>query len=182
MRKIIFYGILIFIFSVGIGYYYSSLWKQNNLSTFEEIKSDNTIKETIAIEEKIGFDTDLLIKKYYGECGHVKVIPVELPIEFVNLTLKELEEMYKDWNIETFNDNEVVISQNIDTMCDEHYVIKMGNKNVEIYRMKEFDDFELVQSTNISKEYLTEKDIETLEEGIFVFGMKDLNAVLEDFE
>ena len=58
----------------------------------------------------------------------------------------------------------------------------MGNKNVEIYRMKEFDDFELVQSTNISKEYLTEKDIETLEEGIFVFGMKDLNAVLEDFE
>ena len=90
--------------------------------------------------------------------------------------------MYEDWNIETFNDNEVVISQNIDTMCDEHYVIKMGNKNVEIYRMKEFDDFELVQSTNISKEYLTEKDIETLEEGIFVFGMKDLNAVLEDFE
>ena len=79
MRKIIFYGILIFVFSVGIGYYYSSIWKKNNLSVFEEIKSDNTIRETIAVEEKIGFDTELLIKKYYNECGHCKVNSVELP-------------------------------------------------------------------------------------------------------
>lgn len=182
MRKIIFYGILIFVFSVGIGYYYSSIWKKNNLSVFEEMKSDNTIRETIAVEEKIGFDTELLIKKYYNECGHVKINPVELPIEFINLTEKEFESMYSSWKIEKFNNDELVISKNIDTMCDDHFVIKLVNENVEIYKIKEFDDYEFVQTTNISKEYLTEKDIAALEEGIFVFGMKELNSKLEDFE
>ena len=48
--------------------------------------------------------------------------------------------------------------------------------------MLEVDDFELLRKTNITKEYLTKDDIEKLEEGIFVFGISDLNAALEDFE
>ena len=49
MKKILFYSILIFVFSIGIGFYYSSLWKKENVSVIDENKVNmlNTITETV---------------------------------------------------------------------------------------------------------------------------------------
>ena len=184
MKRIIIYGIIIFVFSFGIGYYYSKLWKKENFVNTENISTINeTIVETTAnLEEKIGINTEFALKKYYNECGHVHYNYSELPKEFINLTQREVEEIYSDWRVEEFSSDRVTLAKNIDKICDNHYVLKLGNENIEIYKMIEAEDFELVRETNISKEYLTEDDIEKLEEGIFVFGISDLNSALEDFE
>lgn len=183
MKKIIGYSIIIFAFSIGIGFYYSRIWKIENMSQLEENEVKNSvITETAAVEEKISYNATLALKKYYNECGHCKVSNAELPIELVNMTEKELENLYSDWRIEKFSSENVVLAQNIDSFCDEHYVLKLGENNIEIYKIKEYDDFELFKETGISKEYLTQNDINSLEEGIFVFGIGDLNSALEDFE
>ena len=184
MKKIIIYSLIIFIFSIGIGYYYSRLWKKENISKPDEIKLSNEIvvETTAKLEEKVSFDATFALKKYYNECGHSHVNYVELPSEFINLTQKEIEENYDDWKVEEFDSKKVVLAQSIDRMCDDHYVLKLGNENIEIYQMREFDEFELIRETNISKEYLTQKDIQKLKEGIFVFGISNLNSALEDFE
>ena len=184
MKRIIIYSIIIFIFSIGIGYYYSKLWKENNTQNEEIISSkiENVVETTASLEEKISYDANFFIKKYYNECGHCKLNSVELPKEFVNLTKKEIEENYPEWRIEEFNSKNVVIAQNIDRICDDHYVLKLGKENIEIYKMLEAEDLKLLTETNISKEYLTESDIKELEEGIFVFGLSNLNSALEDFE
>ena len=183
MKRIILYSIIIFIFSVGIGYYYSKLWKAEDMSNAEENKIENeAVLETKAtLDEKVSFDANFALKKYYNECGHSIFTYVELPSEFVNLTQKEIEDIYSDWRVEEFDSKNIVLAQNIDRMCDDHYVLKLGN-NIEIYQMQEVDDFKLIRETNISKEYLTEEDIERLEEGIFIFGVSNLNSALEDFE
>ncbi len=182
MKRIFIYGTLIFIFSIGIGYYYSSLWKKEHISKEIIENSENEIKETYITEEKVAFDANLILKKYYNECGHCQVNQVELPKEFINLTEKEIEEIYSEWEIENFDNKEVILKQNIDTMCDEHYVLRLGENNVEIYQMEEFDDFRLLQTTNIAREYLTNTDVNNLEEGIFIYGTGNLNSALEDFE
>lgn len=184
MKKIILYSIIIFIFSFGIGYYYSKIWKTENISIAEENKIENEIilETKASLEEKVSFDANFALKKYYNECGHTQFNYVELPSEFVNLTQKEVEKMYPGWRVEKFDSKNIVLSQNIDKMCDDHYVLKLGENNIEIYRMQEVDDLKFVRETNISKEYLTEEDIENLEEGIFVFGISNLNSALEDFE
>lgn len=182
MKRIIVYSIIIFIFSVGIGYYYSRLWKNENMPQIEEANKNSIITETVAIEEKVSYDTSLALKKYYNECGHFKFNYVELPSEFINLTEKELEDLYSEWRIEEFSEDSIVLAQNIDSLCDEHYVLRLGESNIEIYKMKEAEDYELFKETNISKEYLTKEDINNLEEGIFVFGIGNLNSALEDFE
>lgn len=184
MKRIIVYSVIIFVFSFGIGYYYSKLWKVENMSKTEEseMKNEVVLETRAELEEKVSFDATLALKKYYNECGHFQVNYVELPVEFINLTQKEIEETYPDWKIEEFNSKNIILSQNIDRMCDDHYVLKLGNNNIEIYQMKEVDDFKLVKETNISKEYLTQNDIQNLEEGIFVFGIGNLNSALEDFE
>lgn len=182
MKKIFIYGLLIFICSIGIGYYYSSLWKQEYRPKEAVLVNEDEIKETYIFEEKVAFDAELALKKYYNECGHCKVNQVELPKEFINLTEKEIEETYSEWRIEEFSDKEIILAQNIDSMCDEHYVLRLGENNVEIYQIEEFDDYKLIKTTNITREYLTDTDIINLEEGIFIFGTVNLNSALEDFE
>lgn len=184
MRRIIIYSVIIFVFSIGIGYYYSKLWKENNVGSNEIISSnvENVVETTAVIEEKLSYDANLTLKKYYNECGHCKLNLVELPKEFVNLTKKEIEVIYPNWNIEQFSSKNIVIGQNIDKICDDHYVLKMGEENIEIYKVMEAEDFKLLTETSISKEFLTENDIKKLEEGIFVYGISNLNSVLEDFE
>ena len=182
MRRILLYGFFIFVFSIGTGFYYASLWKKQNMPDAAKLIQENKVKETSITEEKVAFDAELALKKYYNECGHCLVNEVELPAEFINLTKDEVEELYSEWRIEKFSDKEIVLAQNIDSMCDEHYVLRLGESNVEIYQMEEFDDFRLLKTTNISREYLTDTDIVNLEEGIFVYGTRNLNSALEDFE
>lgn len=182
MKRILNYGILLFIFSIGTGYFYSSLWKNEYMSKENIMAEDNKVQETYVFEEKVAFDAELSLKKYYNECGHCKVNQVELPKEFINLTEKEIEEIYSDWRVESFDSKEIILGQNIDSMCDEHFVLRLGKDNVEIYRMEEFDDFRLLKTTNITREYLTPTDILNLEEGIFIYGSGNLNSALEDFE
>lgn len=184
MKRIIIYGVIIFVFSIGIGYYYSKLWAAQNISQLEVVtaEDENVLETTAALEEKISYDANFALKKYYNECGHSKINQAELPSEFINLTEKEIQELYENWRVEEFNSKKLVLAQNVDKFCEDHYVLKLGKENIEIYQMKEYDDLQFMLDTNISKEYLTNEDIKRLEEGIFVFGIGNLNSALEDFE
>lgn len=185
MRKILFYSILIFVFSIGIGYYYSSLWKKENMSAIEENLTTNvlnTATETVSVEEKVSYNASFALKKYYNECGHFKFNYAELPNEVINLTKAEVENLYPDWTVEEFSSNNVVLSQNLDNICDEHYVLKLEDENVEVYHIESDEHLKLYKSTDISKEYLTSDDINNLEQGIYVYGIANLNSAIEDFE
>ena len=173
----------IFVFSIAIGYYYSSLWKKQNVSISNETNTmlENVIETTAKTEEKVSYDADFALKRYYDKCGHFKFSYAELPVELVNLTEEEVKRIYDEWNVEEFSNDNIVLSQNIDDICDEHFVIKLGDENIEIFHQKN-DDLELYKSTNISKKYLTSADISNLNEGIYVFGSGNLNSAIEDFE
>lgn len=195
MKKI-FIGFLIFVFSVFASYYYSSLFKKNRDNiAIESINSSNNISnvnlvenqavlETIGQEEKVSYNAEFALKKYYDECGHFTFQYAELPKEMINLTKDELKEIYNEWNIEEFSSELIILSKEIDNVCDEHFVIKLGedDSNISIYRVGNGGSLSLYKETDISKEYLTEEDIEMLEEGILIYGIGKLNSTLEDFE
>lgn len=183
MRKIIIYGIIIFGVSIGIGFYYANLWKINNPTvSYENKTTTENVVQTLSEEEKVSYNASFAIKKYYKECGHFKFNYSELPKELVNLSKTEVENFYPDWKVEKFSANEVVLSQEIDERCDEHFILKLGEDNIEIYRDIKNGEEKLYKSTNISKDYLTNIDIEKLKEGIYVYGISNLNSAIEDFE
>lgn len=188
MKKTFYYGLLIFVFSFGVGYYYSSVWKHNKeniaidyIGKNEIIENEITL-ETIQEEEKISFDAEFALKKYYDECGHFTFQYAELPQEIVNLSRQDVEETYSDWQIEEFSSDSLVLSQEINSICDEHYLVKMGEHNIEIYQVGNGGSLSLYRETDISKEYLTAEDISSLESGILIYGTGKLNSVIEDFE
>lgn len=208
MKKIVFYGILIFIFSIGVGFVFSKLWVNQKLSDAnlkvvgdelhflnesnkniveakdrdEENLISNEVLQASAIEEKILPTAEFAMKKVYNECGHFKFEYAELPQELVNLTEEELEAYYKDWEIEEFSPSKIILTKEINSLCDEHFIIKLGEKYIQVFHLEPDGNLVVYETTDISREYLPEEDIKKLEEGIYVFGEGKLNSVLEDFE
>lgn len=198
MKNIFKYIILIFIISIGIGFIlakgkiknnkvsvenslYNNFLVENNIIT-NEIDNNIDILETSFEDDKIEIDTKLILRKNYIDCKHAVSKEVELPGELINLTEEQLKVKYPDWQIEEFDDDEVVLYKNVYGLCTEHFVIESGEEFIEVYSLNEEYDKKLYEVTNISIEYLAEEDLEKLEEGIYVYGTQELNAVLESFE
>ena len=188
MKRILYYGLLIFIFSFVVGYYYASVWKHNKENIAVEHVGKNEIitneitLETVQTEEKISYDAEFALKKYYDECGHFSIESAEIPYELINLTQKEVEETYSDWKVEEFSSDCIILSQEINSICDEHFFVKLGDSNIEIYKVGNGGALSLYTETDISKEYLTAEDISSLQNGILVYGTGKLNSTIEDFE
>ena len=98
------------------------------------------------------------------------------------MTKSEIEELYREWEVEDFSSNSLILSQEVNSICNEHFLVKLGNKNIEIYQVGNGGELRMYKNTEISKEYLTPEDIETLENGIMIYGTGNLNSIIEDFE
>lgn len=155
--------------------------EDNNIE--EEILSENIVIQTSYDETKILPSTNLGLKKLYKGCNHTSFEFVELPSELINKTKSEVEQLYTEWEVEEFYENKVILVKEVQGICEEHFIITVGNEFVEIYRIVDENKNKILyNTTDISKEYLTEEDIQKLEEGISIYGKDQLNSVLEDFE
>ena len=65
---------------------------------------------------------------------------------------------------------------------DAHYLLKSIEDYIKVYFIDDAGNDILYRETNISTKYLEKEDIEALEKGIDVFGVENLNKLLEDFE
>lgn len=70
------------------------------------------------------------------------------------------------------------------TLNDEnrHYILRAKDDFVNVYYINEKEEEILYKVTDISTKYLGEEDIKELEVGIDVYGVQELNKLLEDFE
>lgn len=215
MKRTIFYGILIFIFSMGVGFLFSKMWviqkmadanlkvvgdeiQYLNSSTTNQLSLSNSnfslttnsanfsnsldTISTASTEEKVSPNAEFALKKYYNECGHFKFEYAKLPEELVNLTKEEVEDFYDDWEVEEFSANKIVLVKEISSLCDEHFIIKLGEKYVQIFHLESDGNLVLYKTTDISRDYLPAEDIAKLEQGMYVFGEGKLNSIIEDFE
>jgi hypothetical protein len=194
---IILMTISIFVVSIFTGMYVYKIFnkKEEKIANLNELYSNytiNTEKNIVEIEnaivnansreEKITPNTKFVLRKYYEECGHSINEYVELPQELINMTKEELEKQYKDWNVYTFSENEVILIKNINDYCDQHYILKELDGYVGVYKVDENGKENLVEKTGISTQYLTTTDLSHLKSEIKIYGLENLNKYLEDFE
>lgn len=154
--------------------------KKNN--AIEEIYENKTVVTTASEEKKVSPNSNFALKKYYDECNHFDYEEAELPTELVNLTKQEVEDYYADWEVEKFTDDDLVLSKEINGYCNQHFLIRLDEENVNVYQLGTLGELKQYKKTDISRDYLPEEDIDSLEEGITVFGEGKLSSALEDFE
>lgn len=158
---------------------------QSNISKANEIEENvftNDISVSSIEQEKISPNAVLILKKHYEECDHTIKEYAKIPEEYVNLNQEELAKKQEDWQIEQFSKDEVTLIKNINSVCNEHYVLREKDGIIAVYQIHEDNTETLKEETGIAVEYLTDIDKLRLEEGIRIYGEEELNSTLEDYE
>lgn len=148
---------------------------------YEGMEYENTVKANTQ-EEKTSPNCSVTTKTYYKKCGHTKSEYANLPQELVNLTEGEMQEKYQEYKIESFASNEVILYQEKEGECGEHYMVKDKEGMVTIYQILEDGSQKEIETTGVSTEYLPETDKINMKNGIQVNGKQKLNQLIEDFE
>lgn len=164
--------------------------EENNTYISEVIEDECTeeyqqMQNTTAVsmsEEKVATNAILILKKYYQKCEHTINEYVELPQELVNMTKKEVQAQYPDWEVIGFEKGKVTLYKEFDDVCDEHFKLRIEDGKVVVYIVNKDETESLYEKTDISSEYLTETDLINMQDGLEIYGKEELNQIIEDFE
>lgn len=148
---------------------------------YEGLEYEKTVKANTQ-EEKTSPNCSLTINTYYQNCGHIKSEYTNLPQNLVNLTKDEIQEKYPECKIESFASNNVILYQEKEGECGEHYIVKDKEGLVTIYQVQEDGSQRELETTSITTEYLPETDKINMKNGIEINGKQELNQLIEDFE
>ena len=187
-------GICFFIFNSKskekANHFYDNFSTNENIENIQSSKSlvnDNNIDNTDVIitsysKFKISPNTKIVFETVYNMCNHKNIKEEIVPKELVNFNEEELKNKYKDYEIKQFSVEKVILCKEIDEYCGNHFLLKESEGVVAIYKVKNDGSEELMDLTDISIQYLTETDKLKLQSGIKIYGQKNLDKALEDFE
>ena len=147
---------------------------------YEQMEEESVV--TNAEKEKISPNCKIILKKYYKKCKDVVNEYIELPKNLVNATEDDLQKQYKDWKIQEFSSNQVVLYKEFDGECGEHYILKDENGKIVIYKISEKGEETFYEKTNVSIDYLPEKDKSAIKQGLKINVKEKLNELIEGFE
>ena len=157
-------------------------------ATIQQIKEINRIDEnqivveTASSEEKTTPNTTVVFETYYTQCGHSKTEKKTIDNYEVNKTKEEIEKIYPKWKIKNFSSKEILLYREENELCENHYLIKEKDGHINVYSINKNGKEELKRETEIVTQYLPEKDISLLQNGIKVNSESELEEVLSDYD
>lgn len=152
------------------------------VSTEQNIQNGIELISTSYAEVKASPNCLFEFKTYYKGCKHTTTKREHIPEELVNKTEIEMQDRYKDYKIEEFTANNIVLYQEKEGICDEHYLLKENNGYIAIYKIDNAGKEILKENTQIVTTYLPETDKQNLKNGIKIIGRENLSLTLEDYE
>jgi len=126
-----------------------------------------------------------VIAKYvdiYSECEH----EMDTSEQYYNSTLDTVKNIARDNHQEYYlseeSGNILVFERVYKGKCPNHFLVKIEESNLCIYRINLEGEYEVYQQTEIAAEFLREGLQEKLKDGIYVNGLSELFVLLEDIE
>ena len=149
---------------------------EEDLSELEILKDEERISPNTFIEKKI----------YYNQCKHSITNISNAEDDIVNMTeeqfRKYMMENYSNVKIISFSIKEIVLREERDHLCPNHYIIGESDGKIAIYGIDEKGEKYL---NKVFKDYsiflLKEADQQKLKAGIVVDSEEELSDVLENF-
>ena len=126
-----------------------------------------------------------VIAKYvdiYSECEH----EMDTSEQYYNSTLDTVKniarDIHQEYSLSEESGNILVFERVYKGKCPNHFLVKIEESNLFIYRINLEGEYELYQQTEIAAEFLREGLQEKLKDGIYVNGLSELFVLLEDIE
>lgn len=171
--------------ALGISVYNKNKTDNTNIVDNKKLAEENEINNvvpTAVVEEKVSPNAKVIQKQYFTGCNHLLKETKDIPENLVNKNKEEVEKYYKDWNVDSFSKNEIIIYKEESGFCNQHYLIKEHNGVLGVYTIDGNGKITLKEDTEIQTMYLPEADLEKVKQGIEAVGNMELNSALEDFE
>lgn len=175
---------ILFLFSFMIGY--KIMNHRVNQGEKTQVEDLNLDLEILKEEEIISPNTSIVLKIYYTSCNHSISKLKSADDEIINMTEKQfinhVKDNYPNTKIISFSVKEIVLREERNHLCPNHYIIGEANGYIAIYGI---DEEGVKYLDKVFKDYpislLKEIDREKLINGIVVDSEEELSDVLENF-
>lgn len=182
--------LVLFLSSFFYGYYFTgkniSKKPNSNDTVIDDRVSDNNGLEIIKEEGRISPNTSIEKEIYYTECRHTIKDKLKVNNEMINMNEKEfyyyIKKNYPNLNIVSFSVSNIILKENRETLCPNHYIIGESDGKIAVYRISEDGDkilYKILEDYSLT--LLKEIDQEKLKKGIVVDTEEELSDVLESF-
>ena len=152
------------------------------IEEYNELETEKVEEANSEEEEKVSPNATITLEKFYNKCEHTVYRYEKVPSSLVNSTRDEVEKKYDKWKLKEFSNDKIVLYQEVNGECGEHYMLRDVEGKINIYKLDEEGNETLLNETDIATEYLTETDMINMDNGLIVYGKENLNQLLEDFE
>lgn len=142
--------------------------------------------EIIQEEDRISPNTVIEVETIYKKCNHNITKILEVDDIIINMTEEEyrdyMQENFPNVKIVSFSSKEILLEEERNHICPNHYIVGESDGKVAIYRIDENGEKYIYKLFNeYSTSLLKEIDQRRLKEGIIVDSEEELSDVLENF-
>lgn len=144
---------------------------------------DEETKRTVStsVNSKITPSTKMVYQYYYPEDDVMEEQEDVPPYFLLDLTFKDMQKLYNNWQIISFSEKEVVLRKTMEGESEQRYVVGQQDGYIAVFYAKEKNGIGLHELTNTPISSLSEGEQERLNEGISVTGEEKLSKILEDY-
>lgn len=193
-KKIMFLLFASVLITAGIssGYYFYN--KEINSENSEEVRQrrlTESIKNTAAegyasyeksaAPEKTTENTKMICEYYYPADGITRRTEKNIPPELINKDREIIENIYDEWSVVVFNNEEIVLRKEINDSETTNYILKDYNGMIAVFYDVD-DEEKLKELTKTPVSSLPESEQELIKKGISITGNKNLLKILQDYE
>lgn len=160
--------------------------ENNNALMTEEQQKDSSELEILREDERISPNTFIEKSIHYKDCNHNIIKLNDADDEIINMTesqyKKYMKENYSNIKIVDFSSERIILQEERNHMCPNHYIVSESEGKIAIYRIDENGEKYLDKVFNDYPISLLKKiDQDKLMEGIVVDSEEELSNVLENF-
>ncbi len=162
---------------------YSYTASNKNVEVYDEYEEDEYGKELEDEEER---DIEVIYVDIYDGCNHASENRnLEYGVSLNEVKKRELEKIEKEksgYKLVKDSDGILMFEKKHNEKCENHYLLKLDNDIVVIYRWSKDNDYIKYQETDIHKEIVRPDLKEQLIKGIEAETLEQLYMFLEDLE
>ena len=166
-------GVAVLVFITAIKYIPKKIAKNEQLPETQEAVAVQNEKNILLSE-----NSAMKLKEVYN-CGHINTQTKETEKNLIGKTQKEIELMYPGWKIDEFSENFISVEVEINKPCENHYIIKLKNNALYVYKQNNAEEY--IKKQKISTSMLTKDEIKDLENGITAETEYEVLEILESF-
>ncbi len=179
---------------VGSGYYFynKEINSENDIKTKQRELADSIQNYAAAKNtpedyeentqtEKTTENTKMIYEYYYTQDGITRRKEKNLPPELINKNRELIENVFDEWSIVTFNNDEIVLRKEIFDSETTNYILKDYNGLIAVFYEVDGDE-KLKELTKTPVNTLPESEQELIKTGISITGNKNLLKILQDYE